>query len=144
MHRSKKASLLDHLVSELLQLQRHVEAERLGGLHVDDEPVFGRRLHRQITRLRPLEDSIDVSCCLSVLVVYKIRAVVHQTALLSEIVSWRDGRQAIATCQVRDQALVQTREAVALHQQSAVRLTREQGQGGFNVSSSPDRRSSQL
>jgi hypothetical protein len=27
----------DHLVGELLELQRHFETKRLGGLHVDDQ-----------------------------------------------------------------------------------------------------------
>ena len=39
---------------------RHVEAERLGGLEVDDEIVLGRCLHRQVGRLLALEDSIKV------------------------------------------------------------------------------------
>ena len=38
------ASLLDHLVGELLQMERHVEAERLRGLQVNDELDFARLL----------------------------------------------------------------------------------------------------
>ncbi len=30
----QRASLLDHLVGTLLEMQRHVEAERLGGLEI--------------------------------------------------------------------------------------------------------------
>ena len=39
------ASLFDQLVGALLKTQRHVEAERLGGLKIDDQFVLGRRLH---------------------------------------------------------------------------------------------------
>ena len=43
------------------QRRRHVEAERLGGLEVDDQLELGRRLHRQVGRLLALEDAIDVA-----------------------------------------------------------------------------------
>src|SRR5262249_45028066 len=39
-----------------------------GGLQVDDQLVFGRRLHGQISGLLPLEDAVDVTGCLSELV----------------------------------------------------------------------------
>ena len=42
--------------------RRHVEAERLRGLEVDDGVELGRRLHRQVGRLLALEDAIDVRC----------------------------------------------------------------------------------
>ena len=38
-----------------------VEAERLCGLEVDQQLVFGRCLNRQIGRLLALEDAIDVA-----------------------------------------------------------------------------------
>ena len=37
-------------------------------LEIDDHFVLGRRLHRQVARLRALEDAIDVACSLPVLV----------------------------------------------------------------------------
>jgi hypothetical protein len=33
----QKGSLFDHLVSELLELQRHLEAQSFGGLEIDDQ-----------------------------------------------------------------------------------------------------------
>src|SRR6266566_7543051 len=55
-----KISLFDHLVGGLLQTQRHVEAQRLGGLEVDDQLKLCRRLDREIGRLLALEDAVDV------------------------------------------------------------------------------------
>jgi hypothetical protein len=37
------------------KMQRHVEAERHGGLAVDDKLLLGRRLHRQFGRLLGFE-----------------------------------------------------------------------------------------
>jgi hypothetical protein len=45
------AQLFDHLVDKLLEMRRHVEAERLCGLEVDNYFVFARGLHRKLTRL---------------------------------------------------------------------------------------------
>src|SRR5262249_5739722 len=50
----------DHLVGEREQLVRHVEAERLGGLHVDGQLVLRRRLYRQGGWFLALEDAIDI------------------------------------------------------------------------------------
>jgi hypothetical protein len=40
--------LFDHLVGKLLQRERQVEADGLGGLEVDGQIVLGGKLHRQI------------------------------------------------------------------------------------------------
>ena len=46
-HRLDRTSLrlahsLDHLIGELLKVQRHFEAERLGGLEIDHQLKFDR------------------------------------------------------------------------------------------------------
>src|SRR5262245_35676595 len=55
------ASSFDHLISAREQRRRHVEAERLRGLEVDQQLVLGWRLHRQIGGPLALENAVDVS-----------------------------------------------------------------------------------
>src|SRR6516164_1876911 len=62
------ASSLDHLVGARDERWRHVKAERPGGFEIDDQLIFGRRLHRQVGGLLALEDAIDVAGCAAVLV----------------------------------------------------------------------------
>jgi hypothetical protein len=42
-------------------MQRDVEADRLSGLEIDHQLIFGWRLYRQVSRLLALEDAINVS-----------------------------------------------------------------------------------
>jgi hypothetical protein len=56
----QNARYFDHLVGGGEQHRRDFKSQRFGDLVVDDELVFGRRLHRQLGRLFALEDAIDV------------------------------------------------------------------------------------
>ena len=47
-----KQTLFDHFVRAGEHRCRQIEAERPGGFQIDHQLVFGRRLHRQISRLR--------------------------------------------------------------------------------------------
>src|SRR5882672_8612207 len=48
------SALFDHFVSQQLHRYRYVDAERLGGLHIDDQLEFGRRLHGKVAGLGTL------------------------------------------------------------------------------------------
>jgi hypothetical protein len=53
--------LFDHFVGNGEHAWRDCEAERLGGLKVDNQFVLGPRWHRQVGRFSTLKDAIDVS-----------------------------------------------------------------------------------
>jgi hypothetical protein len=54
-NRSKAGHLFDHLVGSREQRRRHIEAERLGGLEIDDEFISAWILDRQVARLLALK-----------------------------------------------------------------------------------------
>ena len=62
------ARLFDHLVDTGEQRRRRVDAERLSSLQIDHQLVFNRRLHRQVSRLLPFEDAVDVAGRAAVLI----------------------------------------------------------------------------
>ena len=58
--RCSKNPLLDHLVGERLDRVGHLDAERLGGRKIDHEIEPGRLLDREVGRLRPAQNLVDI------------------------------------------------------------------------------------
>ena len=52
----------DQLVDESEELRRHCDPECFGRLEVDDKRKLTRLLDRQVGRLGPLEDLVDIDC----------------------------------------------------------------------------------
>src|SRR6266566_9283998 len=94
--------LFDQLVSELLELQRHLEAQRLGGLEIDDQLKLCRRLQWKVGRLLTLEDAVDVPCRQAKLFVASLTKR-DQAAWFREEAIEIDRRHAVAGCQRNDQ-----------------------------------------
>ena len=53
--------LFDYLISDLLEMHRYVEAQRLGGREVNNKLMLRRRLHWHVCGLFAFEDAIDVT-----------------------------------------------------------------------------------
>src|SRR5262245_46963459 len=68
VRQERYSSLFDHLVGAGQQRRWHFEAERLGGLEIDDQFVLGGCLHWQIGRPLAFENAIYVGRRASALV----------------------------------------------------------------------------
>ena len=60
MIRITRGASFNHLVGGREQRQRHFDAERFAVLRLITSSDLGRRLHRQIGWLRPLEDAVNI------------------------------------------------------------------------------------
>src|SRR3984893_11480742 len=114
-------NLLDHLVGELLKLPRHVEPERLGGLHVDHQVELNRCLYRELARLGAPEDAIRISRRSSKWI-EPVVSVGQQAAEFSEETERIDGRKAVAGSQQRDLLTMRGRESIGHHDEPTIRL----------------------
>jgi hypothetical protein len=61
MHRSKTASLFDHLVGAQEEISTDRKSECSRCFEIDDKLEFGGLLNRQVGRLRALQNLLDVS-----------------------------------------------------------------------------------
>src|SRR5437870_5375073 len=97
-HRLDRTSLrlahsLDHLVGKLLEMQRHVEAQNLGGLEVDHQLERARLHDRQVGRLGAVENLAGVNADLTIRG-GNAGSVADQAASQGEFAPWRhDGKR---------------------------------------------------
>jgi len=98
----------DQLVGDLLELHRYVEAQRLGGLEVDDKLILRRRLHRHVCGLFAFEDAVDVTNRLPPHV-DPIRPIGDQAACGDEGAIEVDRGQLVQGCELNDQIAIKQR-----------------------------------
>src|SRR6266571_5360832 len=77
-------------------MQRHVEAERLGGLEVDHQLELDRGLDGKLTRLRAPQDAIDIDRS-TPKIIEQVISVGQQAAEFSEETERIDGRKTVAS-----------------------------------------------
>src|ERR1700675_977514 len=126
------SSLFDPLVGGLLEMDRHVEAQRLGGLEVDDKLIPRRRLHRHVGWLLALEDAIDVAGCAPVQV-DPIRPIGEQAAGGDEGAIEVDRGKLVPRRKRDDQVAINQGWPACGHDQSAIRGLRECCYGALDL-----------
>src|SRR5262245_56898477 len=88
------ASSLDHLVGSHEHARRHGQAERPGGLKVDDRFILSRCLHWKVGGLNTTQDTVDIGCSLPKLI-DAVGAVAQETTGHDEETVRIDCRQAM-------------------------------------------------
>jgi hypothetical protein len=101
------------------QRRRHVEAQRLCRLEVEDRFVLGRHLHRQVGRLCTAQDAVDVCCRLSKYV-DDINPVGHKSAIHDEVAPSVNRRQVVFGRERDNEIAMSNSEAVRQYEQAAV------------------------
>jgi hypothetical protein len=72
----------DHFVGDDEQVGRHGEAQRLGGLQVDDKLEFGGLQHRKVGRFLAPQNAAGVDADLTIAIL-DARPIAYQTAAIA-------------------------------------------------------------
>src|SRR5262245_21453996 len=94
-HRSKRAALFDDFIGRSRESHRYVNAQRSGGLEVEDKFVFDRLHHWQFTRLLTFEDASHVDAGLPISI-DDTSSIACQTASLDVLATVVHDRQLVA------------------------------------------------
>ena len=108
-----------------------VEAQSFRGLEIDHQLVLVRRLHRQISWLLALEDTVNVTGRAAVLV-DNISAIGNQAAAGDEKTSEVDRGQLVPGGQCDDQFAITYRGSARRNDQTAIRRAREGRDGALD------------
>src|SRR5262249_15465514 len=117
---------------ECEQAIRHRETERLGSLHVDDQLVLGRRLHRQVRGFLALEGAIDIAGPAPELV-NGISPIGDQTAGDGDNADGENRWQAVSSGTCDNEIAMKYRCRAPGHDQAAVRTLREDCDGALDL-----------
>src|SRR5207245_5241188 len=109
-------ALFEHVVGPQQECLLDREAERLGGLQVDDQLELRRLLDREVGRLGPLENlvSVDGGTPEAFGDVWRVG---HEAAGLRELPGPKDGRQLVLLRKVRDESSVSRRQRIEEHRE---------------------------
>jgi len=124
--------LLDDLIGALLKLRGHTEPKCLGGFQVDHQMVFRGQLHREISRLCPTQNPVDVNCGVPPKIP-SVDAVRHQPATGDKEAVRVDGRQMKPRGQCDNQFAVVKCGRSRRYNEATIRFLRKSCDGFLNV-----------
>jgi hypothetical protein len=124
--------LLDHLIGRRQQCFRDGEAERLGGLEVDDEFEFGRLLHREIGWFVAFENAPSIGANLVVRIA-EAAAIAHQATGEGVLTEWEDRGQSMACRQSRELFHAPAVEVTDAYQNRTNALLRKSCESRFEI-----------
>src|SRR5262249_41372204 len=123
--------LLDHLVGAVCEIDR-VEAERLGGLAIDDQLEPDRGLDGKLARRPTLEDAISIGRR-APKAIEQVISVGQQAAELNESTKRINGRETVTSSQRCDLCAMRDQERIRQHDKAAIRRACLCGNRGFEL-----------
>ena len=127
------APLFDHLVCSSKERGWYREAERLGGLQINDQKVLHRQLHRKFRRLCAMENVINIVGT-TVKYISELSSVGEQTTFSGDNRCLIDRRNTIPRCQRYDQRAVDFDKIVRHAKKTTSRLAPKRGYSSLDFS----------